>query len=179
MTIRTMILGLVMGVASTGAQAVQVYRYEFGTRPDGSTLIEFVEPEGIGGLESVFDLSLLGRAPFPADGFGNPLPAIAEREFGLEDVLDFRGAFEWDAQSLFGFWTLEFVFADGIGMSVDSASVQTFYPLEYFPNESAESSNWFFAGVRETCQPERVPDAGSTLGLLALALGGLGFMRKR
>ena len=54
-----------------------------------------------------------------------------------------------------------------------------FFAIDSRPEPLVNPATWGWSALFSIVAPERVPDAGSTLGLLALALGGLGFMRRR
>ena len=100
----------------------------------------------------------------------------------------------WNESFLGGSWSIGFSAPlPFVSYSVSPGSMEAFWPINYFFNEQGEQGGFLFAGTRNVPESgeddenedddhggrSHVPDAASTLTLLGMALGALGFIRHR
>lgn len=165
-----------------GLLAVTVYQYDFhdkwidetGLADPPTGTIEFYEPCGQGGLESVYSLSIKSFRSETTDAWGNPLPLIPATTFTLNDLSTFRGSFSWDEDFLRGSWGMTFNRVEDLGLFVRAGdyNIDSFYPLIYWMNEASASGSWTFTGKRN------IPEAGGTLLYMALGMIALIWRKK-
>jgi hypothetical protein len=167
------LIGLFAGQCSL--HATLVYRYEWtyyqNAAPTAqenphSGYIDFLDPSNSAGadLDAVYDLRFTS---FPGVDGNGVLPTIPATTFSLLDA-SLTGLFTWNEHQVSGVWSLSFA-ASPLFCRIDSASVQSFYPLAYVFNEASQSGGWVFTGTRN------VPETGGTVLILILsgiALGG-------
>jgi hypothetical protein len=172
------LLGLLI---AANAQAITIYRYEIANHSDGelreqgtpnSGYIEFQSPSGTGGLDFLYDLALTSYPSPTIDYQGNPVPLIPSRTYTLLDEYqsDSRTTFAWDESRISGDWGLSFYTRDVNGQAItstniNSATIENFWPMEYYYNESSMSIDWKFTGTRNV--PE---NSGLLLGVMGLGI---------
>ena len=96
---------------------------------------------------------------FPGVDGNGVLPTIPAITFSFSNATSMLGNITWDGRLVGGLWRISFSAFQELSSSssIDSASVQSSYPLAYFPNEASQTGNWLFTGSRN------VPESGRTL----------------
>ena len=155
-----------------------------GSGSNSSGYIQFLEPEGTGGLESVYALSMTGLPSSTTDPISNPLPLIPAITYHLGDLNRSSGIFQWDKGLLSYTWQMFFVSLDNpeVWISVNSTSISSFWPQIYNYNEWQTNGSWVFAGkkhIKDNNGHHNVPDGGSPLLLLSLGVMILGASQPR
>jgi hypothetical protein len=154
--------------------ATLLYRYEYtptyndGPHPvtagsEGSAYLDFTTPCGSGAAqEAVYDFAFVTLHPSPSNFYGGSLPAIPSVTYSLSDAR-MSGVFDWDGNYLTGNWSLFFATANSqVYHNLFAWGMSSFWPGEYFFNETASPGRWVFTGSRS------VPEAGDTLAYLAI-----------
>ena len=183
--------------------AVPVYRYEFasygGIRPqgtEGSAYIDFRTPSTPGLVdrfspsipldEAIADVQFRGSGAYGASvlpEFGGPKADIPAPIFRGLHGLEYDGGITWSPDfGVQGNWIIyAFAWPQYTNFRLSGPVIYSFYPLEYFPNESTYVGGFRFTGIVDNpAVPEiAVPDAGSTVMLFGMAIAALGAIRQK
>jgi hypothetical protein len=172
-------------------QAAPVYRYEFARAGDtarlqgaeGTAYLDFHFSSGsfVPLDQAIADIQFRGWHQPGSLGVRPGLPDIPAPIFhGLYGLQIWNnGGISWGEDlGVLGTWIIRAnAWPEGTNFRLDSANIYSFYPaLDYWFNESTFSGSFHFAGIVDN---PHVPDAGSTLLLLALTLCGITYAHSR
>jgi hypothetical protein len=195
---RPLLAVIVLFAAQNSLFATLVYRYELtffdsdtGTYlppepqgSEGSGYIDVLTPTGnnVPVLDAVYDIQFRGFIGTDGNGV---LPAIPAPIFSSLDGCTISGPEEgtpfmdWGETRLSGLWAITAPIArteDGEFLAlwlITDHTVESYWPLEYYFNESMRSGDWIFTGARN------VPEPGQTSVYLAISVVALAVFRWR